>query len=146
MVGVHQSNVSRGENISIMQTHNTYIPDQRYKISKEQEEEIFNRIKDGESQSQIAADYGISQPRVSQIVKKVSKQKGGEKMSEQTRTTIATEILLDLQEAIANSDEQSFMSVLREKKTILNNAIVGDAYLQERYIAVLRAGLEKFIG
>lgn len=42
-------------------------PDARVKLSKEAKDEIAKRVRAGESQAQIAADYGISQSQVSRI-------------------------------------------------------------------------------
>lgn len=47
----------------------TAIPDLRYKISKEEEDEILERAKT-ETQEQIASDYGIKRRRVRQIIEK----------------------------------------------------------------------------
>ena len=49
---------------------NTYIPDLRYSISEKKEKEIIKQIEAGEKQKQIAANFGITQSRVSQIIKK----------------------------------------------------------------------------
>lgn len=49
----------------------TFIPDLRYSIKPEQEEEIVTRVDKGETQAQVASDYGISQQRVGQIKQKV---------------------------------------------------------------------------
>jgi N6-adenosine-specific RNA methylase IME4/predicted XRE-type DNA-binding protein len=70
-IGIAQSRVSDlSKNTSIIDFDNACIPDLRYKISKEHEEEIFKRYQQGETQEQLAADYGISQQRVSQIITK----------------------------------------------------------------------------
>ena len=48
---------------------NSYIaPDCRVKLPKNAKQEILNRCRKGETQKQIAADYQITQPRVSNIV------------------------------------------------------------------------------
>lgn len=71
LVGLDQSTISKLEDRSIMKNHITPIPDQRYTISKEAEDEIVKRTKEGkETQRQIASDYGIDQTRVSQITRK----------------------------------------------------------------------------
>lgn len=46
----------------------TSIPDLRYKISKEMEKEIAERVDKGETQEEIARDYGISRRRVAKVV------------------------------------------------------------------------------
>jgi len=62
-----------------------------------------------------------------------------------SRTEYTTRILLDLQELIEGGDKKGFNALLKEKKTGLHNATVGDAQLQEKFISVLNAALEKFI-
>lgn len=71
MVGITQERVSQIENISNINSYNAYIPDQRRTVSRAQQDEIAERVQSGETQAQIAADYGISQPRVSQITQMV---------------------------------------------------------------------------
>ncbi|GAJ16329.1 unnamed protein product, partial [marine sediment metagenome] len=44
----------------------TSIPDLRFKISKEERDEIFEKAKT-ETQEQIASDYNITRRRVGQI-------------------------------------------------------------------------------
>ena len=75
MVGLARSRVSELGNISNVGTDNTYIPlkDQRYKVSSRDREDIVEQNKEGQTQQQIAADFGISQARVSQIVSKQEK-------------------------------------------------------------------------
>lgn len=65
--------------ISNTNTGKAYIPDLRVSVPKIEYERIYERAKAGEEQAQIAVDYKISQPRVSQIVKRVEM-----KMSQQT--------------------------------------------------------------
>lgn len=72
LIGLDQSTISKMPKGSIMKKHITSIPDQRYKISDEDEGEIVKRAKIGEeTHKQIASDYGISRRRVSQIIRKV---------------------------------------------------------------------------
>jgi len=66
-------------------------------------------------------------------------------MSQASRTEYATRTLLEMQAAIESGDKKAFLELLTSKKTGLHNATVGDAYLEEKYIAILRQGLEKFI-
>ncbi len=75
MIGLTRSAIAKGENINNVKIHNTYIPDLRIKIEKKEREEIERRLKSKEKQEQIAADYGISQPRVAQIKKKAKEKK-----------------------------------------------------------------------
>lgn len=69
VVGIEQSRVSQLENGSIININITAIPDLRYKISKEEENKIFERAKT-ETQEQIASDYNITKQRVGQIIEK----------------------------------------------------------------------------
>lgn len=75
--GVPQQTISRIEKGDTSFTHlgNACIPDCRVSIPKQEHEQIFKRIKAGEAQRQIAADYKVSQQRVSQIVKRVDTKK-----------------------------------------------------------------------
>jgi site-specific DNA-methyltransferase (adenine-specific) len=74
IVGVTHKTVAnweKGEDITICKFTNGYNPrDLRMKLTQKQKEEIIERVASGESQAQVAADYKISQPRVSRIVKK----------------------------------------------------------------------------
>jgi len=73
ILGIDQSTISlweNEENISNMKNHNAYNPyDLRISIPKEVQEEIFKKHTSGVAQTEIASDFKISQPRVSQIVK-----------------------------------------------------------------------------
>lgn len=62
--------------ISNTEVGKTYIPDLRISVPKSEYTRIYERAKAGEAQTQIAADYKISQPRVSQIVKRVEMKLG----------------------------------------------------------------------
>jgi N6-adenosine-specific RNA methylase IME4/predicted XRE-type DNA-binding protein len=79
IIGVTQQTISnweQGEDITITKFCNSYNPrDLRMKLTQKQKEEIIERVASGESQSQIAADYKISQPRVSQIARRNHKTK-----------------------------------------------------------------------
>lgn len=68
LVGISRSRLSEIEEVSIVDSDIPYIPDLRYKITSDQREEIRNRVDDGEIHAQVAADYGISRARVTQIV------------------------------------------------------------------------------
>jgi hypothetical protein len=62
-------------NINNVSADNTYnVPDLRILVPKTERERIYERVKKGENQKQVAADYKISQPRVSQIVKSIEKE------------------------------------------------------------------------
>ena len=67
-LGVSRQSVQAWLDISNASDGKTYI-DNRVKVEKEAQAEIFNRVEAGEAQEQIAADFGISQARVSQICK-----------------------------------------------------------------------------
>ena len=80
LVGVHRSTISKWEkdtnDTSNVKIHNACSEDNnldlRISIRRELYEDIYRRVKSGESQSRIAAEYKISQQRVSQIVQLVS--------------------------------------------------------------------------
>lgn len=72
-LGVAQRTVS-GWLISNSKGANANKRDLRVKLKQEHQEEIAARVAEGEPQQQIAADFGISQGRVSQVVKKVARQ------------------------------------------------------------------------
>ena len=71
--GIPDSTISDVEkrNISNSEIGNAYISDLRYTIPKYTEEIIAKRVESGEKQSRVAADFHITQARVSQIVRKV---------------------------------------------------------------------------
>ncbi len=79
ILGITQGAVAQWEAgakkvISIISTNTAYNPpDLRIKIPKKEKEKIAERVATGESQIQIAADYKVSQARVSQIAKKKKK-------------------------------------------------------------------------
>jgi len=71
ILGVARRTIDEWEGISNVKDDNTYNPpDLRIKVAKKEQQEITERIAAGESQTKVAADYKISQPRVSQIAKK----------------------------------------------------------------------------
>lgn len=52
-------------------TANTCTPDLRFRIPADHYERIYNRVQAGEPEGQVAADYRVTQQRVSQIVQLV---------------------------------------------------------------------------
>lgn len=66
VVGITRRRV--GQIISKGSASDIYIRDQRYKLSAQDKDEIRERVEAGETQAQIAADFGITQPRVSQVL------------------------------------------------------------------------------
>ena len=82
-LGVHQSTVARwleDEARSNMQPHiaskpitEAPIPDARVKVSQKAKPLIAERVKSGETQAQVAADFGVSQRTISTIVKQEEK-------------------------------------------------------------------------
>lgn len=70
------------------------IPDLRVKIGKEHKRKIVARAEAGESQSQIAADYGISQGRVSQLVHNRERQREKQAQRESTRQAVDDNIVV----------------------------------------------------
>jgi len=78
-MGISQKGVDHLESISIRKTTNAYTPpDLRLKVPREERERIYERVKAGEPQTQVVADYKITQPRVAQIVKQVEKTRKAE--------------------------------------------------------------------
>jgi transcriptional regulator with XRE-family HTH domain len=55
----------------------------RQKLSAEDCEEIWQRVTDGETQEQVAADFGVDRSRVAQIVAKINKIKEREREAEE---------------------------------------------------------------
>jgi len=90
MLGVHRTRIShwlagkgrkRSGGISIVTGgNNAYTPrlDCRVTVPPEHKPVILQRIASGETQQQVAADYGVSQARISQLVAKEAKQKATE--------------------------------------------------------------------
>jgi len=79
IMGISQKGVDHLESISIRKTTNAYTPpDLRLKVPREERERIYERVKAGEPQTQVVADYKITQPRVAQIVKQVEKTRKAE--------------------------------------------------------------------
>lgn len=77
ILGVAQQTIDVWEGISITNDSNTYNPpDLRIKVTKRGKQKITERVAAGESQTQVAADYKISQARVSQITKQKKEEKG----------------------------------------------------------------------
>lgn len=75
LMGVSQPTISIWlcqENISNINTNNANI-DLRLSIMQEQKDDIFERAQHGDTQAKIAADYGVSQGRISQVVKEEKK-------------------------------------------------------------------------
>jgi transcriptional regulator with XRE-family HTH domain len=71
-VGVSRQAVDLWENITIASNEdasNSYIlaPDSRVIIPRNEHPTIFDRLKEGETQNQIAADYQVTQPTISRI-------------------------------------------------------------------------------
>lgn len=95
--GVPQQTVSRlQKSINNTQVSNAYtVPDFRYKVSREKEKVIAERVVEkGESQAQVAADCQISQARVSQIVRNYKSHKRAEEQGGRVATTPEIDSLL----------------------------------------------------
>lgn len=61
------------------------------------------------------------------------------------RTAIFTKKLFELQEALERGDKKEFIQKLKKHSLSLHNCSIGDSYLSDKYNAVLRAALEKFL-
>lgn len=75
IVGVHPRTVDAWEDTSNFKNEKANIPDLRIKLSRKQQEELYERHKAGEPQAKLAAEYKISQGRVSQIIRQVEARK-----------------------------------------------------------------------
>jgi N6-adenosine-specific RNA methylase IME4/predicted XRE-type DNA-binding protein len=71
MMGEGQSTISERESISNIGADNIYSFDLRLRIPPQAKKAIAERVESGETQVQVAADFGITQPRVSQITRQV---------------------------------------------------------------------------
>lgn len=79
LLGVSQPTVAAWEDRSNISADKGSKPDSRTKVAKEQHVTIAKRLADGETQSQVAADYGVSQRQVSNIDTKEKKRKADER-------------------------------------------------------------------
>ena len=138
IIGVHRSTVSKTEKeiISNVKIHKTYIPpDLRIKIKKDQRRKIFDEYKSGKTQEQIAANYGVAQPRIAQILKekKEREEKEKERMKKFKEFEGAAEGFKLL--------KGDFREVLSDLKNI--DAIITDPPYAEKYL-YLFSELSKF--
>jgi len=62
--------VGKAENANNRKGSNACIPDLRLKLEPRHRQEVMERVKAGERQEQVAADYGISRQRVSQLIQR----------------------------------------------------------------------------
>lgn len=67
LLGVAQCTVASWFSTNIIGNNATRQPDARLKLSKEDKAEIVDRCEAGDSQAQIAADFGVSQKTVSNV-------------------------------------------------------------------------------
>ena len=115
LLGVAQQTVSEWLDISNTGDGKTYkSPDSRVKVPPAAQEELFRRVEAGEAQDQIAADYGISQPRVSQMAAKERKKKEAKK-----KARAAANASPDENDRVVRSDYREFMGGLPEKSIAL---------------------------
>lgn len=75
LLGVDRSTVTKWLIISDVNNHNANKPKSSVKVESEQRPLILEAVESGQKQAQVAADYGISQGRVAQIVKTERKRK-----------------------------------------------------------------------
>ena len=86
ILGVDNSTISiwENKNISNLNIQNAYTPpDLRVSIPSQEYDTIYDRVKKGELQRQVASDYKVTQPRISQVVRLV---KAREEIPEPTET------------------------------------------------------------
>ena len=75
MLGVDRSTVTKWI-MPDVKGHNTYKkPDARVKLNQPAKDVVAKRVEAGETQEQVAADFGVTQPTVSGIVKAKKKNK-----------------------------------------------------------------------
>ena len=72
------------DNISVAGSGNAYIPTAKVKIPPKEKPVIAERVESGETQQQVAADYGVTQPAISRIVN--AERKAEEKKREREET------------------------------------------------------------
>ena len=74
LLGVDRTTVSRwlSKSAPNVQVHNRRKPDARVMVTREGKYAIADRIEEGESQAQVAADYGISRQYAGRIAKRES--------------------------------------------------------------------------
>lgn len=77
IIGVAQQTINEWEKgISNTNFGNAYSPpDLRVSIPRIEYETIYDRIQNGESQTKVAADYKVTQPRISQVVRLIEARK-----------------------------------------------------------------------
>ncbi|HCX04048.1 MAG TPA: hypothetical protein DHM42_06125 [Clostridiales bacterium] len=66
-------------------------------------------------------------------------------MSRMERTSVFTKKLFELEEAIEKGDKKEFQKKLEEHSLSLHNCSVGDTKLSDKYNAILRKALDKFM-
>lgn len=96
-MGVTQGRVS--QDITNININNGYNPDQRVKLTPAQRQEVVRRVQKGETQAQVAADYGITQPAIVKILAKTEREELVQKERERLTNLIVTDT--DLPEGIA---------------------------------------------
>lgn len=97
MLGVDQSTVSKWLDATNMNNHNGCKPDARVKIPKTENEKIYDRIKTGETQEQVAADYGVTHQAINKIIAKVGKQFELLETAEKVDAIEAAEVAQDIE-------------------------------------------------
>jgi len=114
IVGVTHQTVDQWENnnVSNASTCNAYnvALDCRLKLPKGAQETIIERYKKGETQEQIAANFKIARPRVSQIIQKA------EKVQRQQRQAISR---LKVDAIIKHKDAVEFLNSISDKSVDL---------------------------
>ncbi len=73
-LGVSEATVSRWMDTTNLHVQDACTPDARVKVPAKEKAKITDRVEAGETQKQVAADYGVTQQRVSGIVTKERKQ------------------------------------------------------------------------
>src|SRR5262249_41028213 len=69
-------------------------PDARVKLSTDQKKEVARRVRGGETQTQVAADYGVSQRQISNVVAAAAKV-DQQQADREARVALATDLQIE---------------------------------------------------
>ena len=99
--GVAQNTVHYwlGEPTTNINADNGCIPDSRVKVAKGSVDAILERANRGETQSQIAADYGVSQQAIGKLLTKIRAQREREEQRAENTRTSSTRPVIELADA-----------------------------------------------
>lgn len=127
IVGIPRQTISDWKNMPNADIGNRNISDSKVKIPKKEYEKIYKRVKDGEPQKQVAADYGVQQSSISKIVAKVEKTKQQEEIIEKTKVTAKEK------NSVICCDIEDVVNYLEPNSTDL---ILTDAPYAEKFVSL----------